>query len=95
MDNLTKLREARGLTQAQLAQMVSANQGTISKIERGSGNPTLDLIQRIAAALGVHPSELFTRDQLEQRLLQALQNLDDDRAREAAVTVLEAMARKG
>jgi len=95
MDNLVRLREARGLTQVQLAEMVGSHQATISKIESGVGNPTLDLIQRIAAALKVHPSELFSRDALEQRVMNALANLGDDRAREAAVIVLEAMARKG
>ena len=93
MQNLARLRKARGLTQQQLADATSVNQATISKIEKGRGNPTLDLIERIAAVLHIHPSELFSRDVLEQRVVDALHNLKDDRAREAAVTVLEAMAR--
>jgi transcriptional regulator with XRE-family HTH domain len=92
MDNLARIREARGLTQSQLAEAIGANQATISKIEKGRGNPTLDMIQRIAAALKIHPSELFSRGALEQRVLDALGQLRDDQAREAALTVLEAMA---
>jgi transcriptional regulator with XRE-family HTH domain len=92
MDNMRKLREARGLTQTQLAAAIGANQGTISKIERGDGNPTLDVIIRIAAALRVHPSDMFSRGTLEERAIAALHGLDDEHAVEAAVTVLEAMA---
>jgi transcriptional regulator with XRE-family HTH domain len=93
MDNLTRIREARGLTQSQLAEAVGANQSTISRIEKGTGNPTLDLIQRLANVLDVHPSDLFARDVLEQRALDALHRLKDSHAREAALTVLEAMAK--
>lgn len=95
MDNLARLRDARGLTQSQLAQMVGANQATISKIEKGVGNPTLDMIQRIAGALRVHPSELFARDTLHQRVVDAVDRLESDSAKEAALIVLEAMGRKG
>ena len=93
MDNLVRIREQRGLTQTQLAEAIGANQATISKIEKGIGNPTLDMIQRIAAALKVHPSQLFTRSALEQRVMAALDGLQDDQARDAAIIVLEAMAR--
>jgi transcriptional regulator with XRE-family HTH domain len=92
MDNLERIRKARGLTQTQLAEAIGANQGTISKIESGEGNPTLDMINRIAAALRVHPSDLFSRGALEDRAISALQSLKDESAREAALTVLEAMA---
>lgn len=93
MDNLARIRKMRGLTQSQLAEAIGANQATISKIEKGDGNPTLDMMQRIAAALRVHPSQLFKRDTLEQRAIEALEGLSDEAAREAAITVLEAMAR--
>jgi transcriptional regulator with XRE-family HTH domain len=92
MDNLARIRKARRLTQTQLAEAVGANQATISKIEKGTGNPTLDMIQRIATALKVHPSQLFTRDALEQRAVDALDKMSDTHAKEAAITVLEAMA---
>jgi transcriptional regulator with XRE-family HTH domain len=95
MDNLARIRKARHLTQTQLAEAVGANQATISKIEKGSGNPTLDMIQRIAAALKVHPSQLFTRDALEQRAVDALDKMTDDHTKEAAIIVLETMAHRG
>jgi transcriptional regulator with XRE-family HTH domain len=94
MDNLARLREAQGLTQTELADAIGANQATISKIERGIGNPSLATIIKIASALGVHPTDLFSRDMLEQRAISALNSIKDGPTREAAVTVLEAMSQK-
>ena len=45
------LREAHGLTQAQLAARCDIDQGDISRIERGSTSPTARTLQRIADAL--------------------------------------------
>lgn len=92
MDNLARIGASRGMTQSQIAAAVGANQATISKIEKGTGNPTLDMIHRIATALGVHPSQLFTQDALHQRVISAIDKLDDDAAEEAAAIVLETMA---
>ena len=94
MDNTARIREAKGLTQRQLADMVGANQATISKIEKGIGNPTLSMINRIASALGVHPSELFTLDTIRTRAVLAIGEIADPAQREAAILVLESMARK-
>ena len=45
------LREQHDLTQAQLAERCGMDQGDISRIERGSTNPTARTIQRIPEAL--------------------------------------------
>lgn len=45
------LREQHNLTQAQLAERCGIDQGDISRIERGSTNPTARTLQRIAGAL--------------------------------------------
>jgi len=45
------LRERHNLTQAQLAERCGIDQGDISRIERGSTNPTARTLQRIAEAL--------------------------------------------
>lgn len=45
------LREQRGMTQAQLAELSGINQADISRIERGATNPTAKTLQRIARAL--------------------------------------------
>lgn len=94
MDNLERIRQSKGLSQAQLAEMVGANQATISKIEKGVGNPTLSMINRIAKALRIHPSELFTIDALRQQALDAIDQIEDPAKKQAALIVLRSMAGK-
>ncbi len=60
---LRELRKARGLTQVQLAELCGMPQSTISRIESGSTTGVdFDTLDRVAAALGVHPSELIAFD---------------------------------
>lgn len=49
------------LTQRQLADAVGVSRGYIAKIERGSANPSLDLVERIADALEIE-IELVARN---------------------------------
>ena len=49
---ITELRERHGLTQAQLTEQTGIDQGDISRIERGSANPTERTLTRIGDALG-------------------------------------------
>jgi transcriptional regulator with XRE-family HTH domain len=93
MENVRKLRLARNLTQAQLAELAGVNQATVSKAERGEMNITMDKIVSLAAALHVEPVELFTLPELQARALAAISAIDPER-RDAALIVLEAMARK-
>ncbi len=46
------LREKRHLTQAELAERVGTAQPNIARLESGRATPRLDLLARIAAALG-------------------------------------------
>jgi transcriptional regulator with XRE-family HTH domain len=92
MKNLARIRDSRGLTQTQLAEMVGANQATISKIEKGVGNPTLSMILRIADALKCDAADLFHTSGLRLRVLAALEAIDDPARAEAAAVVLESMA---
>ena len=92
MKNVRELRLARGMTQAQLAEAAGVNQATVSKVERGETNITIDKIEAIAAALRVSPVQLFDLPELQARALAALSAIDPAR-RDAALVVLEAMAR--
>lgn len=49
---LLTTREALGITQTELARKSRIDQGDISKIERGLGNPTLSKISKLFHALG-------------------------------------------
>jgi transcriptional regulator with XRE-family HTH domain len=42
----------RGLTQAQLAEMVGSRQPSIAKLENGTSAPSLSFLTKIAEALG-------------------------------------------
>lgn len=57
--NVRRLRTGKGLSQDALAVDAGQHQGLISEIENGRANPELDTLGKIAAALGVHPHELF------------------------------------
>lgn len=52
-ERVRKLREQRGLSQAQLAERADLDVTYISGIERGRRNPGLNTLGRVARALGV------------------------------------------
>lgn len=72
MHQLARIRKAKKLTQTQLAEAVGCHQATISKLEKGDKNVTLDLIERIARVLGVEPWQLLGVGELRQRYLEAM-----------------------
>jgi UDP-N-acetylglucosamine 1-carboxyvinyltransferase len=55
-------RKFRKLSQKQLGQLIGTSQTAIARIEKGRGNPTFDLIQRLANALNLEFT-LFVRPQ--------------------------------
>ena len=54
------LREKRGLTQKQLAELLFVSDKTISKWETGKGLPDITLLEPLAQALHVSLPELFS-----------------------------------
>ena len=46
-----KLREDRGMTQAELAEKIGVSSKTVSKWETGKGLPDISLLQPLAGAL--------------------------------------------
>ena len=53
------LREAKGLTQAELARQLLVSAKTVSKWETAKGLPDISLLEPLAAALGVSVLELM------------------------------------
>ena len=49
---LTKTREEQKVTQTELSKRTNIDQGDISKIEKGLGNPTLAKLSKLFNALG-------------------------------------------
>jgi len=56
---LTALRQARGLTQVQLAQAIDSTQRVVSRLETVAEHPTVPLLVAIAKALKVTADELL------------------------------------
>ncbi|WP_235989050.1 helix-turn-helix domain-containing protein [Pseudomonas lopnurensis] len=52
-------RKAKGLTQAQVAEIMGVEKETISRMENGVISPTLPRLQQIADILECSPSDLF------------------------------------
>lgn len=57
--NVRRLRVERKLTQEQLAHDAEIDLTYLGGIERGRRNPSVDVLGRIAAALGCRPGDLF------------------------------------
>lgn len=58
--NIQDLRRARGLSQEELALRAEVNRGYLGKLENSKYAASLDMIERIARALEVDPSELLS-----------------------------------
>lgn len=54
-----QLREARGWTQEQLAEVSDMNASYLGFIERGDNVPTLTIIIQLAEGLGMEPGDLL------------------------------------
>jgi transcriptional regulator with XRE-family HTH domain len=58
-ENIRQLRDARGMSQAQLAKAAGIPRPTWTNLESGSANPTLAVLLKVAAALHVRLEELL------------------------------------
>ncbi|MEK9281152.1 helix-turn-helix transcriptional regulator [Bradyrhizobium sp. ISRA442] len=57
--NVRRVRVERGIPQEQLVYDAGIDRSYMGRLERTKENPTIDLLDRIAAILGIHLSELF------------------------------------
>ena len=63
---LRKLRREKKLTQDQLSEMVGAASPYISMLESGHKYPNLEMVFKLADALGIRPGAML--DAMEERL---------------------------
>ncbi|MGW0949545.1 helix-turn-helix domain-containing protein [Streptomyces sp. NPDC002623] len=71
--NVRLLREQRGLSLAELARQARLAKQTLSKLEQGTGNPTVDTLFSIATALGVPVTRLVA----EREQVMAVQRAEE------------------
>ena len=50
---IVKARKEQQITQAELAARTGINQGDISRLERGTRNPSLNMLKKLASGLGM------------------------------------------
>jgi len=78
--NLKENRRRLGITQPELAERASMSTQYLAMIEIARKFPTADILERLAAALGISPHELFSvavsperaMEQLQQAILDSL-----------------------
>lgn len=66
--NLVFERAKKELSQAALAEAAGLTRQTISDIERGAANPTVDVLDRIVTVLGIGLDQLFVAKPSGQKL---------------------------
>src|SRR5689334_16707742 len=59
---LLALRQAKGLSLAELAELSGVSKAMISKVERVESSPTAMILGRLAAGLGVPLAQLLTEE---------------------------------
>ncbi len=57
--NMRRLRETAGFTQESFADHAGLHRTYVSDIERGTRNPTIRIVDKVAKALGVPASSLL------------------------------------
>ena len=67
---IADLRKKKGLTQAQLADMLNISNKTISRWETGEGYPEVTLLSPLAKALGVTVDEMLAEPEPEAESVQ-------------------------
>jgi XRE family transcriptional regulator, regulator of sulfur utilization len=65
--NVRTLREARAMTQAQIARLAGVPRATWANLESGTANPTLAVLDRVATAFQVTIEELVAAPRADAR----------------------------
>lgn len=69
--NLTTLRKKKGISQLQLAKLTGTTRATITLIESGKSNPTLEILLKISQGLKISIEELISNPRAECKLVKA------------------------
>jgi transcriptional regulator with XRE-family HTH domain len=72
-NNMKEQRRILGISQAVLAELVDTSANYIAMIELGRKTASLPMLERIAAALQIDPSELFSMQSIPTKSLKEIQ----------------------
>ncbi len=100
---LKRVREAKGLSQKELAGLIDMAQAQYSRIESGKTDPSFSTVTKIAKALGLNLSELFSADEIfnetnsyDKTLMEKLRLLDllDEVEKKSIYTLIDSLISK-
>jgi transcriptional regulator with XRE-family HTH domain len=69
--NLRRLRADRGVSLSELARSSGVSKGTLSRLESGSGNPTVETLMNLARSLGVSLDDLLADEGSRVRVVRS------------------------
>lgn len=69
-DSLRRLRQQEGLSQAEMARRLRISRLTLRRLEDGSHNPTLRVLDQLCRTLRCHPGDLFRPGEVALRTRQ-------------------------
>ena len=93
--NMKRCRGILGLSQMKLAERVGCSTTLIGNIEIGKRFPSAENLNKIAAALEIHPSELFAEDSKAITRMQTTQELRVRLEKKVLKAIVEALSSKG
>ena len=97
------IREAKGLSQKQVALTLGMDQAQYSRVENGKTDPSFSNVVKIAKALGIELSDLFKSDGIfkdinsyDKTLLEKLSLIEklEDKEKQAFYSILDALVAK-
>lgn len=100
---LKKVREAKGLSQKELAGLLDMPQPQYSRIEGGKTDPAFSAVTKITKALGISMTELFTADDIfsevnsyDKTLMEKLRMIDtlDDTEKKSLYNIIDSLVAK-
>lgn len=63
-ERLKYLRTRREMTQSELAKKAKISQSSVTQIEAGKKDPSIQTVKALAKALDIHPAVLFAEDEV-------------------------------
>ncbi len=97
-EKIKKVREAKGLSQKEVALTLSMNPSQYSKIENGKVDPQFSSIEKIANALGVSIADIVNSDNvfseidsLNKSVIEKVQLIEqlDDKQKESIFSIID------
>ena len=95
---IKELRKSKGLSQEKLAELAETSPNYLSRMERGTENPTLDMLIKLSNALEVEMWEMFDFGHVasQKELKQTIQNFSrtaDESTLRLALKLIRAVSR--